>query len=183
MKLPSLAVWLLGCSLPVAVAGGPDEVCTDPCLKAAIAALYIRSPFLSPFQIGIRVKDARVTLEGAVSDPSELALAEEIAAGVEGISSVVNSIRVDPSASQQRAIGPPAECLTDDDALADRAKTQLRWHRATHGMVVDVSARDGVVTLRGQAASPQQAELARLIVLNTCGVKRVDSQLQMSRER
>ena len=45
-------------------------------------------------------------------------------------------------------------------------------------MKAEVFARDGTVTLRGQAADPQQAELARLIALNTCGVKRADNQLQ-----
>ena len=178
MKYPQLVLWLLCCALPVAAVGVQNQVCADPCLKAAIAALYIRSPFLSPFRIDIAVEDSVATLEGTVSDPGERALAEEIAAGVDGISTVVNRIRVAPSASKQPAPGPPVDCLTDDAALADRVTTQLYWHRATHRMQVDVSARDGTVTLRGQAADPQQAELARLIAVNTCGVKRVDDQLQ-----
>ncbi len=178
MKYPKLVLWLLCCALPVAAVGAQNQACTDPCLKAAIAALYIRSPFLSPFRIDIAVEDSVATLEGTVSDPGERALAEEIAAGVDGISTVVNRIRVEPPASKQPVAGPPVDCLADDAALADRVTTQLYWHRATHGMQVDVSARDGTVTLRGQAADPQQAELARLIAVNTCGVKRVDNQLQ-----
>jgi hyperosmotically inducible protein len=178
MKTLSLGLWLLCSALPAAAAGTQDPACTDPCLKAAIAALYIRSPFLSPFRVDITVQDSVVTLEGAVSDAGEHALAEEIAASVEGITAVVNHIRVDPSASPQGPSGPPFDCLTDDDALADRVKTQLHWHRTTHGMAVDVSARDGVVTLRGETADRQQAQLVRLIALNTCGVKQVNSQIQ-----
>lgn len=177
MKYLYLGLWLLCCTLPAAAAGTQDEVCTDPCLKAAIAALYIRSPFLSPFRVNIAVEDSVATLKGTVSDAGERALAEEIASGVDGISAVVNRIRVEPSTSAQRATRPPVDCVTDDAALADRVRTQLHWQRATHGMAVEVSARDGIVTLRGQAADPQQAELARLIVLNTCGVTRVNSQL------
>ena len=41
------------------------------------------------------------------------------------------------------------------------------------------SASDGVVTLQGPAADAQQADLARLIAVNTCGVKRVNSNLQI----
>ena len=178
MKYPNLGVWLLCCALSVAAAGAQSQVCADPCLKATIAALYIRSPFLSPFRIDIAVEQSVAVLEGTVSDPGERALAEEIAAGVDGISTVVNRIRVAPPSSEQPAAGPPVDCLTDDAALADRVTSQLYWRRATHGMKVDVSARDGTVTLRGQAADAQQAELARLIALNTCGVKRVDNQLQ-----
>jgi len=63
--------------------------------------------------------------------------------------------------------------------LAERVEAQLYWNRATHGMVLAVSAHDGIVTLRGPAADAQQAELARLIAVNTCRVKRVNSDLQI----
>jgi len=173
-----LGLWLLCCTLPAAAAGTPDKACTDPCLQAAIASLYIRSPFLSPFRVDIKVQDSVATLEGIVADAGERSLAEEIATGVDGITAVVNHIRVEPSTSPQRPVKPPLDCLTDDDALADRVKTQLYWNRITHGMAVAVSARDGVITLNGKATDRHQAELARLITLNTCGVKQVDSQIQ-----
>jgi osmotically-inducible protein OsmY len=179
----SLGLWLLCCALPATAAAAQDEACTDPCLKAALAALYIRSPFLSPFSIDIAVQDSVATLAGKVSDAGERALAEEMATGVDGITAVVNHLRVEPSTAAQRHSDTPVECLTSDAALADRVRTQLHWHRSTHGMAVDVSARDGNVTLHGQAANPQQAELARLIVLNTCGVKQVGSQLKVRSQR
>ena len=180
MKYPCLwlGLWLLCCTLPAAAAGTPDKACTDPCLQAAIAALYIRSPFLSPFRINIKVQDSVATLQGIVDNAGESSLAEEIATGVDGITAVVNHIRVEPSTSAQQPVKPPLDCMTDDDALADRVKSQLYWNRITHGMAVAVSARDGVITLRGQATDRHQAELARLITLNTCGVKQVDSQIQ-----
>jgi osmotically-inducible protein OsmY len=180
MKDPRLwlGLWLC-CTLPAAAAGTPDKACTDPCLQAAIAALYIRSPFLSPFRVDIKVQDSVATLEGIVADAGERSLAEEIATGVDGITAVVNHIRVQPSTSARRPVQPPLDCLTDDDALADRVKTQLYWNRTTHGMAVAVSARDRVITLRGQAADRHQAALARLITLNTCGVKQVDSQIRI----
>jgi hyperosmotically inducible periplasmic protein len=174
-----LGLWLLFCTLPAAAAGTPDKACTDPCLQATIAALYIRSPFLSPFLVDIKVQDSVATLDGIVADAGERSLAEEIATGVEGITAVVNHIRVEPSASAQRPVKPPLDCVTDDDALADRVRTQLYWNRTTHGMAVEVSARDGLITLRGQATDRHQAELARLISLNTCGVKQADSQIQI----
>jgi osmotically-inducible protein OsmY len=144
---------------------------------------YIRSPFLSPFRIDIVVTDSVATLEGTVSDEGERALAGEIAAGLEGITNVVNRIRVEHAASAQRPAGPAVDCVADDAVLADRVKSQLYWNRDTHGMAVNITARDGIVTLRGEAADPHQAELARLITLNTCGVRRVDSTLQTRSER
>lgn len=183
MKFRLMALWLLCMALPAGAAGVHAEVCTDPCLKAAIAALYIRSPFLSPFRINVEVTGSVATLRGRVSEPGERALAAEIAASVDGISAVVNRIRVEPSASAQRAAGSAIECRTDDATLVKRVEAQLHWHRATHGMTVEVSARGGVVTLAGQAANAQQAELARLIAVNTCGVQRVTSQLKTSSQR
>jgi len=182
MKYPCPGLWLLICVLPATATGAQTEACTDPCLKAAIAVHYLQSPFLSPFRIDITVKDSVVTLEGSVADEGERALASEIATGLDGVTNVVNRIRVEPAASAQHPVMPPVDCLADDAALADRVRTQLYWNRATHGLAVDVTANDGTVTLRGQAADPHQAELARLITLNTCGVKRVDSALQAASE-
>jgi hyperosmotically inducible periplasmic protein len=184
MKYSCLGLWLLFCALPVAAAETPDEACTDPCLKAAITVLYIRSPFLSPFRLGVTVKDSVVTLDGSVSEAGESLLAEEIATGVDGVTAVVNRIRIEPTTSAQRAGTPSSvDCLTDDAGLAERVEAQLHWNRTTHGMVLAVSARDGIVTLRGPAVDTQQAELARLIAINTCGVKRVDSDLQIPTQR
>jgi osmotically-inducible protein OsmY len=176
-------LWLICLFLPAAAYGTNTAVCTDPCLKAAIAALYLRSPFLSPFRIDIEVTDAVATLHGTVATLPERTLAEEVATSVDGLRSVVNDIRVKPSASGESAAGPPVECLTDDATLAKRVRAQLQWNRATHGMVVEVASRDGVVTLDGEASNAQQAQLARLIVLNTCGVQQVTSRLQLRRER
>jgi osmotically-inducible protein OsmY len=179
MKYKPLGLWLLWCALPIAAAQAQDRVCADPCLKAAIAALYIHSPFLSPFRIDISVDDAVATLEGTVSDPGERALAGEIAAGLDGITAVVNRIQVDPAAAEAPTAAEPLACATDDETLAERVEAQLHWHRPTHGMKVQVAAEDGVVTLRGSAADKHQAELARLIALNTCGVKHVESRLNV----
>jgi len=180
MKYSCLGLWLLCCALPAAASEAPDEACTDPCLKAAITVLFIRSPFLSPFRLGISVADAVVTLDGSVSEAGQRQLAEEIATGVDGITAVINRIRVEPSTpAQQAAVLPRIDCVTDDAGLADRVETQLHWNRATHGMAVAITASDGIVTLQGPAADAQQAELARLIALNTCGVKRVNSDLQI----
>ena len=178
MKYSCLGLWLLFCALPVAAAETSNEACTDPCLKAAITALYIRSPFISPFRLGVTVKDSVVTLDGSVSEAGESQLAEEIATGVDGVTAAVNRIRVEPSAQHAAAL-PPVDCLTDDAGLADRGETQLHWNRATHGIAVAITASDGIVTLQGPAADAQQAELARLIAVNTCGVKRVNSNLQI----
>jgi len=120
MKYRYLGLWLMCFTLPVAAADRQDPVCADPCLKAAIAALYIRSPFLSPFKVDIQVKDSVATLRGSVSDAGERALAEEIARGLDGITAVINRIRVNPSISAERVTALPADCLTDDDALVAR---------------------------------------------------------------
>ncbi len=158
------------------------EACTDPCLKAAIASLYIRSPFLNPFKLGIEVNDSVATLEGSVPDTGARVLAEEIAAGVQGITAVVNRIQIEPGTAAQHHSWPQVDCLADDTTLADRVRTQLHWNRATHGMTLTVSALNGVVSLRGSAANLKQAELAGLIAYNTCGVRRVSNELQITPE-
>jgi len=172
-----LLLWLLCCALPAA-AGDSDQACTDPCLKAAIAALYLHSPFLSSLHIDIAVSDSVATLQGSAPSAGVRALAEETAAGVDGITAVDNRIRVAAAGSGAPAARAPVDCLTGDAALASRVRSQLYWNRTTHGVPIQVTARDGVITLRGQAADRHQAELVRLIALNTCGVRRVENRLQ-----
>jgi len=177
VKSLQLLTILMCCSLHMAIAGTQERACADPCLKATIAALFIRSPFLSPFRVEISVRDGVATLQGTVSNDDERALAEETASGVDGITAVVNRIQVNPATSHAHSGRPPPGCLASDDEIGDRVRSQLYWHRPTHGMTLEISARDGVVTLRGKADSAQQARMARLIALNTCGVRQVNSLL------
>ena len=152
-------------------------MCTDPCLKATVATLFIRSPFLSPFRVDISVRDGVATLQGTVSDAGERDLAEETVWSVDGISAVVNQIQVDTAISAKGLGESPVGCRTSDDELADRVRTQLYWHRPTHGMAVEISVRNGIITLKGMAADPGQARLAGLIAQNTCGVNKVVNQI------
>jgi osmotically-inducible protein OsmY len=112
-----------------------------------------------------------------VSNADERELAEGTASAVDGITSVANDIKVDPAIQAQRTAESPLDCRTSDNALADRVKTQLYWHRATHGMRLEVTAQNGVITLDGKDTDPRQARLARLIALNTCGVRQVKSRI------
>lgn len=154
------------------------QACSDPCLKAAIASLYMRSPFLSPFEIAISVHDATVTLEGVVADANERDLAVEIARSIEGIREVVDYLEIDPDSRAEPAGAVPA-CDADDAPLAERVRSQLYWNRNTHGLSLQVTASNGVVTLQGEVASRSEAALARLIALNTCGVSQVNSRFRV----
>ena len=173
---------LLACSLWIAGAQGAaaaTAACTDPCLKATLASLYIRSPFLSPFELQIRVKDAVVTLEGTVSDEDKRDLAVEIARGIEGVREVVDHLQIDPESAPRPPVAGPA-CRADDALLAERVRSQLYWNRNTHGLTLQVTASNGIVTLQGEVATRSEAALARLIALNTCGVSEVHSKLRVT---
>ena len=177
MNIRYMLPCLLCCILMASGLRAEDKMCTDPCLKATVATLFISSPFLSPFRVDISVRDGVATLQGTVSDAGERDLAEETVWSVDGISAVINRIKVDPAISSEGLGELPVGCRTSDDALADRVRTQLYWHRPTHGMTVEISVRNGIVTLKGMAADPGQARLAGLIAQNTCGVSKVVNQL------
>jgi len=173
---------IFACCLCMTAAASPaaaPAACSDPCLKAAIASLYIHSPFLSPFEIRISVDNAVVTLEGTVSDEDKRDLAVEIATGMEGVSQVVDRLQIDPDRESKPSVAGPA-CGADDELLAERVRSQLYWNRNTHGLTLQVSASNGVITLQGNVPTHGDAALARLIALNTCGVSKVRNQLQVA---
>jgi osmotically-inducible protein OsmY len=65
----------------------------------------------------------------------------------------------------------------DDATLVAKIKTDLLKSRAVDGLNVNVDAKNGVVTLSGQAGSDAERKKAEDIATHTKGVKSVDNKL------
>ena len=88
-----------------------------------------------------------------------------------------------PAAPAPEAKAPPAPKLAEpaqpsaDQALADRVKAALRAERGINAEGIDITVKDGTVTLFGTAETKMKREMAGKIAAAVAGVKSVDNKL------
>jgi osmotically-inducible protein OsmY len=97
-------------------------------------------------------------------------LAQETVASLPGVKSVVNKIEVRPSPE-----GAPSDTM-----LFLKVKNTLAFHRSVSAMHTKVELKEGVVTLRGEAANLAQKELTAEYILDVNGVKNVINEMTVA---
>jgi hyperosmotically inducible periplasmic protein len=67
----------------------------------------------------------------------------------------------------------------DDANITAAVKSKLLADRATQGLRINVTTRNGVVSLTGQVRSTTEKELAEQMATDTSGVKAVENRLEV----
>src|SRR5512143_1087834 len=134
---------------------------TDDRIESSAKKSYVFKTYLKDDDIKIQSKDGAVTLTGTVSEESHKSLAKETVAGLPGVKSVDNRLELKGA--------PPA--ANSDAWLSAKVKLTLLLHRNVSGSNTEVDAKDGMVTLRGEAASQAQKELTTEYAKDVEGVK------------
>ena len=114
-------------------------------------------------EIKIDSKDGVVTLTGTVSEDSHKSLAEETVAALPGVKKVDNKLKVK---GERHADNSDAWVLA-------KVKAPLLFHKNVSAIQTEVDVKDGMVTLRGEAASDAQKSLTTEYVKDVEGVKGV----------
>ncbi|MFN3880927.1 MAG: BON domain-containing protein [Nitrincola lacisaponensis] len=183
---------LLTSSIPMVLAGASGSALgqsvsseiRDARQEAQIETSYALNPYLHDHPISIVVAEGKAVLTGVVDEEVYKELAQQIALGVPGITSVDNQINVHVDTIQkvrtegERSFGE----LVEDASITAAVKSKLLWSTYTDGMDSEVSTHRGVVTLTGIAESNEEKALAETLALSTRGVRSVDNQLVISTE-
>ena len=143
----------------------------DDRIESSAKTSYVFKTYLKGDDIKIQSKDGVVTLTGSVSEESHRSLAQETVAGLPGVKTVDNRLEV----KGER----PAE--NSDAWLMMKVKTTLLFHRSVSGLKTEVSVKDGVVTLQGEATSPAQRDLTTEYVKDVDGVKDVKNEMTVAK--
>lgn len=157
---------------------------SDPGITTAVKAKLAADDMVKAYRIDVDTKDRVVTLSGEVDTAAAHAKAVELARGTDGVTSVVDQLRVSAGvtppgglddAAQRKAAegGAVAADATGDAALTTKVKSKFLADTAVAGLRIDVDTKDGVVTLTGRV--PNAAEKARAVSMarETDGVKSV----------
>ncbi|NBA96941.1 BON domain-containing protein [Pseudomonas sp. R5(2019)] len=137
---------------------------------------------LSGYTISIDVEQGVARLEGEVETQVERDLAEQIALQTRGIERVDNQLKVNAGLADQPPAPRKFAQQFDDATLTATIKSKLLWNTRTEAMDIQVHTRNGVVTLKGRAKSPEAKELAGNLARNTQGVYEVNNLISISGE-
>lgn len=155
------ALTLLAFSVPVYAAKSDDSI------ESAAKQSYVFKTYLKGDDIKVKSNEGVVTLTGDVSEESHKALASDTVAGLPGVKSVDNKLEVK---TESPAVG-------SDQWLITKVKTTLLFHRSVSAGKTEVLAKDGIVTLRGEAATQRQKELTTEYARDVEGVKDVNNEM------
>lgn len=124
-------------------------------------------PSVEASQIGVMAKDGVVTLTGDVPRYADKMAAERVAKRVYGVKGVANDIE----------IRLPGTATRSDTEIATAALNVLKWDTSVPDGQVQVTVRDGHVTLDGTVDWQYQKEAATTAVRNLVGVKEVTNRV------
>ena len=165
LALVVAAVALLASSGPVRASE------TDDRIESSFKKTYVYKTYLKDEHIKISSKDGAVTLSGSVANETHKPMAEDTAEALPGVKSVDNRIEVTGDR--------PAE--NSDTWISMKVKSALLYHRNVSGTKTEVSVADGVVTLKGEAASQAQKDLTTEYAKDVEGVKDVKNEMTVAK--
>lgn len=142
----------------------------DERIESSAKDSYVFKTYLIGDDIKIQSKDGAVTLTGIVAEESRRGLARETVAGLPGVRSVDNKLEVKGASPTPNS----------DAWLGQKVRATLLFHRNVSAATTEVNVKDGIVTLRGAAASQAQKELTTEYARDVDGVKDVNNEMTVS---
>ncbi|MGR0480897.1 MAG: BON domain-containing protein [Candidatus Electronema sp. V4] len=169
MKTMYFSVLTVAAAAVVMVATSTPAMSTemDDRIESSFKQSFIYKRYLKDEKIKISSREGAVILSGSVSDESGRQMAQNIAEALPNIKSVENQIEI----TGER----PAE--KSDIWISMKVKGSLMYHRNVNAMKTEVSVKDGIVTLKGEAASQAQKELTAEYAKDINGVKEVKNEM------
>ena len=140
---------------------------TDDRIESSAKQSYVFKTYLKDDDIKIQSKDGAVTLTGIVLEESRKGLAKETVAGLPGVISVDNRLEVKGASPTPNS----------DAWVGEKVKATLLFHRNVNGINTKVQVNNGIVTLRGEASSKAQKQLATEYAKDVDGVKTVKNEM------
>lgn len=143
----------------------------DDRIELSAKQSYVFKTYLQGDDIQIQSKDGVVSLTGTVSEDSHKSLAHETVSSLPGVKSVDNRLEL-------KGVPPT---VNSDAWFRDKVKATLLLHPSVNAGNTEVDFKDGIVTLRGNAASQAQKDLTTEYARDVEGVKEVKNEMTVSK--
>jgi hyperosmotically inducible protein len=157
--------WMVAVSLVVcSVACSKSDAGITTAIKGKLAA----DDQVKAYQIDVDTRERVVTLSGTIDSHVARSRAADLARAQEGVKQVIDNMTV-------TAAGPMP--TVPDAALTAAVKTAILADKSLSGRRIDVDARDGVITLRGEVRSQAEKEIAVQLARDATGAREVTDRL------
>ena len=140
---------------------------TETRIESTAKKSHVFKTYLKDDDITVKSKDGIVSLTGTVAEETHKSLAQETVASLPGVRSVDNQLQVKGEPTTENS----------DRWVSMNVKASLLFHRNLSLSKTDVLVKDGVVTLRGKAASLAQKDLTTEYIKDVTGVKGVQNEM------
>ena len=164
LAFTATAVGMLVTSAPVRASENDDKI------ESSFKKTYVYKTYLKDDSVKAEAKDGVVTLTGTVAEESHKSLAANTAESLPGVTRVDNQLVTKAEATAANA----------DTWIVRKVKMDLMFHRNVNASKTVVEAKDGVVTLKGEASSMAQKELTAEYAKDIEGVKEVKNEITVA---
>lgn len=169
LSVSTVATVLLAFSMPVYADNNSEKM--DSSIENSAKQSYVFKTYLQSDEIKIKSNNGSVTLTGTVTENFHKSLAQETVAGLPGVKSVDNKL-------ETKTVTPS---INSDAWIRDKIKVTLSFHRSVSALSTEVDVKNGIVTLRGNAASQAQKELTTEYTKDVDGVKDVKNEMNVAK--
>jgi len=171
MRATNRTMWIVVAAASLVTSGSVGASELDDRIEASAKNSYVFQTYLKGDDVEIASTDGVVALTGTVLQEFHKALAQETVASLPGVKSVDNRLEL-----KGRRLAD-----SSDAWIAAKVKTALLFRRNVDATAIEVSVRDGIVTVRGDAASRAQKELTTEYVRDVDGVREVRNEMSVSK--
>lgn len=182
LGLAVLAPAFLATSAHAAERSATERV-EDAAITAQVKTRLLADGATRSINVNVDTEAGVVTLRGTAPTAAAKARAEEIAKAVDGVQVVANALIVgDSSMNPQTATAKTKEAaehgeeMAGDAWITTKVKTQLLADSDVKGLDINVSTKDGVVTLAGRVPTTAMRDKAVSVTQGVKGVKAVNIQ-------
>jgi osmotically-inducible protein OsmY len=149
----------------------------DLTIEASVKTALLLNEHVSARNIGVSSDRGAVVLNGAVASPAEAELARKIAEDIEGVTMVQTDLQI--AQMQDNPNGRKLAEKVDDARIVVQVRAALMVNRNIDSTEIEVSSRNGVVTLTGIVSSGAEKDLAQKITEDCWGVAGVVNELRI----
>jgi osmotically-inducible protein OsmY len=142
----------------------------DDGIMSSFKNTYVCKTYLKDDSVKIVAKDGVVTLTGTVAEESHKTLAQETAASLAGVTRVDNQLVTKAEVAAEKS----------DTWIGRKVALALLFHRSVSYAKTTVEVKDGIVTLKGEAATMAQKELTTEYAKDIDGVKEVKNEMTVA---
>jgi osmotically-inducible protein OsmY len=143
---------------------------TDDRIESAATNSYVYKTYLKEDSVKVESESGMVTLTGTVKEQFHKSLAADTVEGLPGVKSVSNQLTLKEETTSDNA----------DRLLLLTVETALLFHADVNFVKTKVSAQDGIVVLKGEAADMTQRDLTTAYARDVEGVKSVKNEMTLS---